>query len=451
MSGRLGAACILSVLVAAGCASAPKRPPASLTPRYPGYVEPVVPQRLRVSPALRQRHDLAWQWLQAGDERRAAREFQAVLKGAPGFFPSITGLGYVALAERNYKAAATQFAEAITADAAYLPAWTGRAEAEIALGDDAAAIAALERILDLDPRREGVKARLDLVRFRHVQTLIERGRAARLAGRSDDAQRTLEEALALSPSSTVILAELVQLEQQTDALDRAEQHARRLVQLDPGAADSLALLAGVLEGRGKLGEAATYYGRAAAIDPREGWRSKAASLREKAAAADLPEPVRTMASAATITRGDVAAYVGVKLAALLEHAPQRPPQVATDVRDHWAARWIPPVTRAGVMRIYENHTFQPRAIVRRGDLAQVVASLVELAAAGRPADLTRWRAARPRFADLPVTHVFYRPAALAVTAGTLTSDAGRFQSTRPATGAELVGAVDRILQLAQGR
>ena len=50
--------------------------------------------------------------------------------------------------------------------------------------------------------------------------------------------------------------------------------------------------------------------------------------------------------------------------------------VITDIRTNWAATWIVTVTRAGVMDPLANHTFQPRAVVRRVDLAQVVSRLL---------------------------------------------------------------------------
>lgn len=443
-------AMVLVGVTAAACASVPRR--SASTPRFPAYVEPTIPAGTAVTADVRDRLDVAWRWLQAGDLRRAAREYRALVTKHPGFVPAVTGVGYVALGQRDYTDATAQFAAALASAPAYLPAWVGRAEADVARGDDAAAIVALQRVIELSPAREGVAARLDLVRFRYVQTLIARGRDARAAGQLADAQRSFEEALTHSPSSTAVLAELAGVERQRGLLDRAEAHARRLVDLDAGTAEHQGMLALILEARGKTSEAITAYGRAIALDPREEWRARLAALRTTPPADTLPAAIKALGSAPTVTRADVAAFVGLKLDTLLSRAPARPPEVATDVRGHWAASWIAAVTRAGVMGVYDNHTFRPASLVRRGELAETAAALVALAAASRPADLARWRAARPRFADLPPSHVFYPPAALTVAAGVLSPDAaGRFVPTRPITGAELISAVDRIAALGQRR
>jgi hypothetical protein len=98
-----------------------------------------------------------------------------------------------------------------------------------------------------------------------------------------------------------------------------------------------------------------------------------------------------------------------------------------------------------VMTVYPNHTFQPGAPVSRADLANIVAELLRLIPAARQAELTKWRASRPRFADMPAANVAYRAAALAVTSGAMAAnDRGEFEPTRRASGPELEAAVRRI-------
>ena len=102
------------------------------------------------------------------------------------------------------------------------------------------------------------------------------------------------------------------------------------------------------------------------------------------------------------------------------------------------------------MDIFANHTFQPSAVVHRGDLAKVAVELVTLAGSSRPADLARWRAERPSFEDVSATHLSYEPAALAVAAGAMaTHDGRRFDPASPATGADLAGVVARVAELAR--
>src|SRR3954452_183147 len=127
----------LGLLLAAiaGACAAPKRPvgpPAPVTSlRFPDFIYPAPPPSLG-PPAQATAHDVGWQWLQFGDLRNAEKSFSAVLKVAPQFYPSEAGLGFVALAKKDYKPAATHFDRALSADSAYAPALAGRGEALLA-------------------------------------------------------------------------------------------------------------------------------------------------------------------------------------------------------------------------------------------------------------------------------------------------------------------------------
>jgi tetratricopeptide (TPR) repeat protein len=309
-------------------------------------------------------------------------------------------------------------------------------------------VSALEQLLKVDPSREEARSRLDLIRLRVTQGQMTAASKARAAGRLDEAQAILERALQASPSSPVMVRELAAIEVARGALEPAEQHARQAADLDSSDAETLALLGGVLEARGKTGEAMDAYSRALTIDPRPAWREKRDALRARAAFEALPAEYREIPDAPTVTRAQVAATIGIELDALVRRAPRKAAVVLTDVREHWAAPWILPVTQAGIMDGFPNHTFQPNAVVRRSDLAQIASQLINVIATSRPDEAARWRADRPRLDDVPAGHVSYRAIALAVAAGVVKPDeTGKFWPGRTASGADLVAAVSRIKQL----
>jgi tetratricopeptide (TPR) repeat protein len=454
MSRHLRAAVMAGVVavMVAGCASAPRSAPAAAAapPRYTEFPMPTVPAGLNADPAVRERHQSGWSRLQSGDLRGASRDFSEALKRAPGFYPAQAGLGFVALADRQWKQAATRFTAAVDADARYLPAWLGLLDAQVALGHYDEAIAAGERVLSLDAKREDVRSRLDLLRLRQVQGLIESGRKARLSGRHQESLTLLNRALGISPNSAAILTEIAATEFALGDLEEAEAHARKALAIDASDADSHAALATILEARKRVQEASAVWARAAAIDSK--YRERANRARDAAAETGLPDELRDLPERAVVTRADVAALLHARLAAVVARAPKRAPQVATDIRTHWAVASIMAVTQAGFMDVSANHTFQPGASMRRVDLANVIARVVPVLLQSQPGTLKTWQSARPAFADLPASNASYRAAALAVTAGALAlHETNRFEPARPATGAEAVAAIARLEQLAGGR
>jgi hypothetical protein len=98
---------------------------------------------------------------------------------------------------------------------------------------------------------------------------------------------------------------------------------------------------------------------------------------------------------------------------------------------------------------FDNHTFQPRAPVRRVDLAEAVNALLRIVSRTRPAVQARM-ASRPTIPDVSTSHLNYPAIAAAVSAGVLPLDGGgRFETERPVSGADAIAALDRLRALAQ--
>jgi hypothetical protein len=107
------------------------------------------------------------------------------------------------------------------------------------------------------------------------------------------------------------------------------------------------------------------------------------------------------------------------------------------------------VARAGVIEPFENHTFQPRASVRRGDLAAAVSRIVTALAAGNPG-LRKRIAERPKIADMSPGHLSYPAVSIAVASGVMPLlDGGRFQASRGVGGAEAIEVIGRLRALAR--
>ena len=101
---------------AGACVSAPPAGPAT-APRVPGIRDARHSARRLTARrgACAQRHEAAWQRLQAGDLRGAARDYTEILRSSPAFYPAEAGLGFVALAGRDFKAAVARFRSALSA------------------------------------------------------------------------------------------------------------------------------------------------------------------------------------------------------------------------------------------------------------------------------------------------------------------------------------------------
>jgi tetratricopeptide (TPR) repeat protein len=438
------------VLVALTCAACGRRvvvvPPAG-PPHYPDFVEPIVPLPLTSTPASNAQAR-AWQFLQAGDLRNAEREANAALKASPEFFPATTTLAYLDLARRDARASIVKFDRALAREAGYVPALAGKGQALASLNRDEEAVAAFETALRHDPSLTDVARRLDVVRLRLAQGRIAEARQAARSGRYDEAMSLYRAALERSPESAFLYRELALIERDHNNGDAAIEHFRKAVALDPSDLASLLDLAAMLDARNDFESGLQAYAAALAIEPDPAVAARRDALRLRAEISRLPAEFRSIDGAPQITRGDLAALIGFRLQRVIAGMRPRDVGVITDIRGHWAERWILDVARAGVIDPFENHTFQPRTVVRRVDFAQAISRLLNRVAVLAPAEAARWRNARVSFPDVAASNVAYAAVSAAVASGVMMTAAdGAFRPAAPISGTEATDALVRVLGL----
>ena len=442
------AAVAVALALGIGACAARTPPPLPAVLRHPEFVYPAVPEPLR-SRAGAEGIDAGWRFLQNDDLRNADREFSAAVKRVPDLYPAHAGLGYVDLARGAFDASLADFAASLRAAPRYVPALVGRGQALLGLKRDEEALAAFEAALAADASLADVRRRVDVLRFKSAQEVVEGARAAAKAGRLDDARLAYGRALEASPDSAFLHRELGIVERQRGDSQAALAHLRKAVELDPADTASLVQIGEVFEQRLDFAGAESVYREAAGIEPSEALTKRIADVAEKARLAKLPPDFHLIPESPQITRGDLAALIGIHLAPILQRAADRQ-VVVTDAHTHWAAPWITQVARAGVLEPFANHAFQPRDPIRRGDLAAAVSRLVLLAAgddAKRRAALT---SVRPSISDMAPGHLSYPAVSVAVASGVMPLDDGqRFDVTRPVTGAEAIDVIERVAALAR--
>ena len=422
-------------------------PPVVTTPHYPDYMFPGLSQPDPKQADLLRDHDAAWRWFQSGDLARAESGFLAVLKRSPQFYPSDTAMGYVELSRRNIEAAGQRFDRALQSNAGYVPALVGRGEALLALSREPEALASFEAAVKLDPQLQSIARRVEVLRARAQQENVAAARKAAQANQLDEAARLYAQAIAASPDSAFLVRDLAEVEAKQGKADQALARFRRVIEMDPTDATSRIRIGEMLDARGDLEGAMKMYNDANGLEPSPELRRRIAAIETRLAYLKLPADYRAIPDAPSITRGDLASLIGIRLTALLERAPAQP-VVITDARNHWAADWIMSTAGAGVIEPYENHTFQPRNAIQRSDLAQAVARMLKIIAAGRPQLLKEWQSRAQKMSDVGVSNLHFADASLSVAAGIIPlADGGSFQLSRPVSGAEAIDAINRIERL----
>ena len=172
------------------------------TPKFPDFIFPAAPNGVG-TPAAVERHQVGWNWLQAGDLRAAERNFNAALKQSPPFYPAEVGLGYVALAQKKHKDSLQHFDRAVLMNPRYAPALGGRAEALLALGEEREALQSIEAALQADPSLTGLRTRIRSCGSAGSSRRSSGARGLAEADRFDEARAAYLAAIQSSPAESV--------------------------------------------------------------------------------------------------------------------------------------------------------------------------------------------------------------------------------------------------------
>lgn len=445
MIDRLWPVVVVVGFVSISCST---RVPVVTQPEYPDFVFPDIPTSYDGELGLQDQQD-AWAFLQTGDLVGAKREFEDLLEIEQNFFPAAVGLGWVEMAGGRFQNAATQFRLALDRQENYVPGLVGYGDALYRLDDITTALKIFRDALAIQPsllRVERIVAELSL------QVMTDRLVEARqfgVEGRLADSERVYREVISSSPDSAFLYVELASIKRQQNELSEALIVIDQALALDDSYAEAFLLQGNILELNGELALAVSSYARANEIMSTEVAAEALARARSALRAADLPLEYREIETKTEITRGDLAALLGVDLAEFLIDAGSGiSTPIFTDTRDHWASQWIIEVARAGIMQVGGRYQFEPGRIVRRGDLSEIVADTLLLIAEIEPELGRRWRSARPRFSDLTAGHLNFESASIAVGADVLRlDDNDRFAPTRAVSGGEAADIVAKLMEL----
>jgi tetratricopeptide (TPR) repeat protein len=433
VSPRLRHLALLVVLALGACARPVPKPPEPPPEEFP-------PPRPTLGQATEKEiRDLqrAWQMLRAGQTLQAEKLYRRLFARKPSLLAARTGLGYVHLQAGRLPDAALAFEGVLAQRPDDVSALAGAAAAATRQGDLTAAIALLQRASQVVPDDALLRRRLSEARVQLTERQVADARAALERGDTGQAVATYRAALQDAPEVAGLRLELAELLVRGGDTDGAVQ----VLEGDPSADRQVQLRLGdLLSGLQQHERALEVYRRLLERDPRDEEALRMArAAREQAELSLMPPEYRRIRTAEGITRADLAALVGVKVTAL-SRAPPGPAKVAVDISGSWAREHILRVLAYDIMSVYPNHTFQPAAAVRRGELALAVQRIL---------DMLRYpAAAAPVFTDMSRSNLHHYAAARVVAAGLMDTTAeGAFQAWRPVSGREASDVIEGLARL----
>ncbi|MEN6561382.1 MAG: tetratricopeptide repeat protein [Acidobacteriota bacterium] len=436
---KRNAAVLLALLGAWACASAPRPvPPAFFVEGLPAEAT----MRLKLDDRIAAAD--AWDALKSGRPELARKHLMKLGTASP---VREAGLAYADLLAGKTTEAEARFKSSIAGTPGMIPSHVGLAQIYESRREKDKTFAEYREILRLDPANRWAGPRFEALRDELVRDAGAAARAALASGNRETAKREFLNVLSYAPDSTSAHLELARLYRQDKNTSEALAHFRAA--MAAGSSDKTVLreYAEFLAEAGQLGQSLEVLEKLAAAAPKDAAVGKRVEeLREKLGVYEIPSQYDAIPGLEAVTREDLAALIGVRFEKDLE-APASRTEILVDIATSWAQRYIVTVASLGIIRASVNHTFQPRRIINRAELADAAVRLIGVLGQRGARFVPLVETRRIQVADVAADSLYYGPIVKALSFQIMALTPERlFEPERIVSGEEAI----RILELIHG-
>jgi Tfp pilus assembly protein PilF len=431
----------MALLAAWSCAILPTAPPAYFVADVPSDVS----TRLRLDDRIAAKE--AWDALKAGRAEQARKLVSKLGIASPVY---AVGLAYADLLEGDLAAAEQGFQASLRSFPDMTPARVGLAQIYESRKERDKVFNEYREILKTDPGNRWARPRFESLRDDLVKGSLAAARTALASGDREAAKREFLKVLFYAPDTTEVHIELARIYRQEKNRESALLHFKAAMVVRTADKAVLREYADFLAESGELGPSLEVYERLAALEPQDAAIGKRIEeLKGKLGVFELPSQYANIPATEAVTREDLAALIGVKFGDFLA-APGWRTEILVDIAISWAQRYIVKVASLEIMSVFDNHTFQPRRIINRAELADTAVRLIGVLQARGAKFVPLVDTRRIQVADVSKDSYYAQAItrALAYQVMTLTPER-MFEPERTVSGREAIRVMDLILDLAR--
>jgi len=422
---------------------------ATFTPSPPPFHIEDIPQAVTIRLTLDQRiaADEAWSDLKTGRTDQAGRIIARMGPENPVY---AAALGYLDFAIGDMAGAEAAFKEALRTNPDMTPAAVGLAQIYESRGESDSLFGMYREILKQDPENRWAKPRFEALKNNLAADASSKAEAALGAGDLEAARKAFLQVLFYDPASVRADLELARIYRRENDPESALLHLKAALDLKPGDKALLREYADLLYDTRNYSQSLDIYQNLQGLDPKDqDLARRIEDLKSKLGVFEVPSQYQAIPALDAITREDLAALIAVKFSGFLDK-PGAQTRIMVDIGTSWAQKFIIKVASLNVMNVYDNHTFQPRKIINRAQLAEAVDRLIEVLKASGVEFVPLVDPRRIRIADVAPDNFYYQPIVRVVSYQLMDLSADRmFEPERTVPGGEAARVLDLVLRLAK--
>ena len=347
-----------------------------------------------------------WNNLKLGKAEKAQKILAKLGSGNPFYYP---GLGYAALLLGNFPAAEQNFEQAVQDHPDMSLAHLGLGQVFQKAGKEEQAYNEFQEVLKRDPDNPFASKESSDIRTKKTAELINEGKSYAAAGNKEKGKESYLKALHYSPKLQEAHIALARLYKEETNYQNALFHLRAANANDPKDKTILGEYAETLYLAEQFPRSLDIYERLVEIDPQNKTaKDRVDLLKNKLGIIELPSQYNSIAGSEAVTKEDVAALIGIKFRDVLGETTPKPP-VIVDIATSWASRFILKTTALEIMEVFSNHTFEPKKVVSRAEMAETLVRLVNLLKKNGFKIVEQIPIERVQIQDVPQDHFYFQP------------------------------------------
>ncbi len=422
---------------------------ATYSPPAPSFYLEDIPQEVSSGLTLDQRiaAEEAWVSLREGRGARAEKLLIDLGTESPLYW---VGRGYVYLLGGDSLSAENAFLEAERLSPEMTLANIGLAQIYEARGQRDLLYSQYLEILKNQPGNRWAKPRFETLRNELVESAFAESRAAQLAGNREGSKTALLKVLFYNPGSTEANLELARLYRKEENVPSALVHMRTIIEKEPENKAALREYAELLLEGEEFGLSLETFEKLLEQDPQDKVvRQKIEDLKNRLGVFEPPSQYNVIPSIEAITREDLAALVGVKFHNFIDVSGMKP-RILVDISTSWAQTLIVQITSLDIMSSFDNHTFQPKKIINRAEMAGTLVRLIDYLNSRGFTFVPLVEARRIQINDVSEDNFYYRPITRIVSYQIMDlSPLRTFEPEKTVSGREAIRLLDIVVNLAK--
>lgn len=429
----------LLILFFFACATT-QAPPPSL---HIGQIPPAVAAQLSLEERIAAED--AWNDLNQGRAARAEKKLSKLGSQSPLYH---AGLGYVHMLMNNLAEAERFFRLGLKEHPELALLHSGLAQVYQKTGRNDRAFAEYREVLKTEPKNPWALEQYKTLQNRKTGEALDAAKSCLKEGNTEKSKEFFLKALYYSPRNLEANLALADIYKKENKLQNALVHLSAAISADPENRDLIKDYAETLYQAGRYTKSLSVYEELQKLEPEnKSIVDRIESIRTKLGIFELPSRYETISLSAAVTKEEIAALLAVKFKGIVDELAGTPP-IVIDIATSWAQRFILQMTALGMLDIYPNHTFQPKKIISRAEMAETLYRFIGHLQKKGYTFIQQIPPDKIQMADVSPHHYYYQPilTLLSLNIMELTYDRS-FQPELPVSGEQAIRYLDLILAL----